>query len=77
MSLEDQAIKGAMTLAAKIADAISQKLGTNAAMTFDIAKRVAAEYVELERRAVTDARKEALAKANAAGRVSRNTDSEK
>ena len=50
-------------LITKIAEAISNELGTDEAMTYDVAKRVAEEWVAKERAAVTASRAAAVKRA--------------
>mgnify|MGYP000110648771 CR=1 FL=1 len=56
-------IDAATELATRIAKAIAKETGADEAVTFEIAERVAREYVAQERKAVTNARDAALAKA--------------
>lgn len=68
-------VDGAVQLAEFIAAKLADRTGFDRAVTYDIARAAAREWVTRERKAVTDAREAALKKADAkrtaAGNVKR------
>lgn len=58
-------VDGAVALAEKVAEAISNRTGFDRAVTYEIAREAARQWVLAERRAVTAARDAALAVADA------------